>query len=294
MFKTRVGMCAALGACVLAASAAACGSSETEEAPVAVPTVTLSSDRVPGGSPIDITYKFAVADDASFSDNYRVFMHLVDTDAEQFWTDDHDPPTPTSQWKPGQTIEYTRTAFIPQLPYVGEAYIQIGLVKDGRRLPLGGEHVGQHEYRVARLQLLPPTENIFTVFKDGWHPQEVAGDNANIAWQWTKKEATLAFKNPKAPVTFYLDVDNPSGVFAEGQQVQVSIAGQTVDEFPLKPNERLLRRKALTSEQLGPGEMSEIHITVDKTFVPAQSNMSPQDKRELGVRVFHAFIAPSK
>ena len=28
-------------------------------------------------------------------------------DEELMWTDDHEPPTPTSAWKPGQTVEYT-------------------------------------------------------------------------------------------------------------------------------------------------------------------------------------------
>ena len=48
-------------------------------------------------------------------------LHVVDADDELMWTDDHDPPTPTTQWKPGQTIEYTRTVFVPIYPYVGEA-----------------------------------------------------------------------------------------------------------------------------------------------------------------------------
>ncbi len=54
-------------------------------------------------------------------------VHVVDTDDELMWTDDHEPPTPTTQWKPGQTIEYTRTVFVPVYPYVGDATIQLGL-----------------------------------------------------------------------------------------------------------------------------------------------------------------------
>ena len=47
-----------------------------------------------------------VAADAAPLGNRKVFAHFVDVDGEQMWTDDHDPPTPTSAWKPGQTIEY--------------------------------------------------------------------------------------------------------------------------------------------------------------------------------------------
>ena len=95
---------------------------------------------------LEITYRFEVAADARFSEDYRVFAHVVDTDGEQMWTDDHDPPTPTSQWKPGQVIEYTRTVFVPIFPYVGEATNQLGLHspknKNEPRLPLNGESSG--------------------------------------------------------------------------------------------------------------------------------------------------------
>ena len=39
---------------------------------------------------------------APFTENYRVFVHVVDTDDKLMWTDDHDPPIPSTQWKPGQ------------------------------------------------------------------------------------------------------------------------------------------------------------------------------------------------
>ncbi len=286
----------ALGACVIAFAGAACGADDAEEAAVATVSVMLSSESAAAGSPVHATYKFVAANDASLREDYRVMVHLVDVDEELMWTDDHDPPIPTTRWKPGEPVEYTRTMFIPVLPYVGEAHLQIGLhsTKDQRRLPLAAEHVGQREYRVARVELLPQTANVFTVFKDGWHPAEVASDNAQVEWQWTKKEATLAFKNPKTPITFYLDADNPAPVFREGQQVQVLVGPQTVDQFVLKPQERVLRKIAVGAEQLGAADMSEIRIAVDKTFVPAQSKMSAQDKRELGVRVFHAFVEPVK
>ena len=45
------------------------------------------------------------------------------------------------------------------------------------------------------------------------------------------------------------------------------------------------------SAPIGTGEMSELRISVDKTFVPAQADPSnSKDPRELGVRVFHAFV----
>ena len=146
-----------------------------------------------------------------------------------------------------------------------------------KRLPLSGEDTGQRAYKVGRLQLRPQTENLFTVFKDGFHHTEVAERNASVEWQWTKKQATIAFKNPKKDSVCYLDVDNP-GVFTEPQQVKVSIGGQTLDDFQLKPKQQLLRKFSIKAAQLGNAELAEIQITVDKTFVPATLTAGRQQR----------------
>jgi hypothetical protein len=284
-----------VAAFALASMSAACGSSEVPEPAVATPTVTINHDRAPAGSPIEITYKFVVANDAKFAEDFRVFVHVVDTDEERMWDDDHNPPTPTSQWKPGETIEYTRTIFVPIFPYVGDATVQVGLhsLKDQRRLVLSAEDVGQRAYRVTKFQLLPQTENLFTLFKDGWHPAEVAQVNATVEWQWTKREATLAFKNPKKDAVLYLEADSPSPELHGDQVVQVMMSGQTVDQFTLAPTERVLKKIKLPAAQMGSADMAELQIGVDKTFTPAQvTGGTSKDPRELGVRVFHAFVDP--
>jgi hypothetical protein len=263
--------------------------------PVAKPSVALSRQAAPLGSPVDITYRFVVSNDAKFDEDYRVMLHVVDADDELMWTDDHDPPTPTTQWKPGQTVEYTRTRFVPIYPYVGDAGLQIGLysVKTQTRLTLDGEDAGQRAYRVGRLQLQPQSENIYTVFKDGWHPAEVAEHNSAVEWQWTRKQATVAFKNPRKDATFYLDVDNPGGVFNENQKVTVTSGGTVLDEFEVTPQKPILRRIAIKADQMGAAEMAELRVTVDKTFIPMQiTGGASKDPRELGIRVFHAFIQP--
>jgi len=275
----------------------ACRRAEPTAPPLATPKVTLSHDRVVAGSALEITYRFEVAADARFSEDYRVFAHVVDTDGEQMWTDDHDPPTPTSQWKPGQVIEYTRTVFVPIFPYVGEATIQLGLHspknKNEPRLPLNGESSGQRAYRVARLQLLPQTESLFTVYKDGWHSAETGAPDGSVQWQWTKKQGTIAFKNPKSDSLLFLDLDSPTASLHPAQQVQISMSGQVVDEFMLAPDVRLLRKVKLPATQMGSGDLAELQIGVDRTFIPAVvSPSSSKDPRELGVRVFHVYIDP--
>jgi hypothetical protein len=270
-----------------------CRRTDSPSLALATPSVILNRDRAPAGSPLEITYKFVVADDAKFDQDYRVMVHVVDTDEELMWTDDHNPPVPTTQWKAGQTVEYTRTVFVPIFPYVGDAGIYIGLYSkaDQKRALLRGQDMGQRAYKVGTINLLPQTENLFTVFKEGWHPAEVADSSAAVEWQWTKKEGTLAFKNPKKDAVLYLDLDSPGKALHGPQQVQVIMGGQTLDSFTLQPDEAVLRKVALPAARMGTAELTELQVTVDKTFVPALiSNSNSKDKRELGVRVFHAFV----
>src|SRR5204862_6602107 len=153
----------ALVVCAAAAAVGACKKKTADAPPVATPSVTVSHPRAPLGSPLDVTYKFDVAPDAHFDQNYRVLVHVLDSDDEMMWTDDHNPPVPTTQWKPGQTVQYTRTVFVPIYPYVGDATIQLGLysTQSQKRLALNGDDMGQRAYRVAKLQLLPQTEHVF-------------------------------------------------------------------------------------------------------------------------------------
>ena len=191
-------------ACVLAALAvtlAACGEPEDTAPPVGNIQVSLNRAKVALGSPVEVTYKFTVAPNAPSLGPRRVFAHFLDADDELMWTDDHDPPTPSTEWKPGQTIEYTRSMFIPSYPYIGAAKVVAGVYTPGsnERLKLSNEDRGDRSYKVVDFELLPQTENIFVIYKDGWHPAEVVAEGAGrTEWQWTKKEATHRIPQPEA------------------------------------------------------------------------------------------------
>jgi hypothetical protein len=276
---------------------AGCSPKPDDARPVATPSVTLSRMEAAVGSPIDVTYRFAIAPDApSFAEDYTVFVHILDKDRTSMWGDDHQPPTPTTQWKPGSKIEYTRTMFVPKLPYVGPAQIEVGLysVKSGQRLPLGGENTGDRSIRVATFNMQLPANALFIVFRDGWHDAEVSGE-AGVEWQWSKKQGTLSFRNPKQDVNFMLDVDQPVQAFNEPQKIEVRVGDTVVDSFGLPGGQRELRRMALSAGQLGTAETVDVTVAVDKTFVPASvPQLKSLDPRELGVRVFHAFVEPKQ
>ena len=264
--------------------------------PVATPTVALSHRDAPIGSPIEMTYKFGVAADAPpFADDYWVFVHFVDNNGELMWTDDHQPPTPTRGWKPGSTIEYQRTMFIPKFPYVGETRVTVGLFSPatGQRLPLAGESEGQREYRVAAFNMRLQTDGLFVIFRDGWHETE-AGEGGR-EWQWSQKQATLVFRHPGRDVRFYLEADQPgSAVFSEPQRVELRIGDAIVDAFSPPPSgASVIRRFDIPAGRLGAGETVEMTLSVDKTFVPAGVPvLKSSDPRELGLRVFRAYVQP--
>jgi hypothetical protein len=273
-------------------------SREADTSPaVASVEVELSKPRVPLGSPIEVTYRFRVANDAPSLGDRRVFVHFVDADEELMWTDDHEPPTPTSAWQPGQTVEYNRTVFVPIYPYVGGAKVLAGLydTSNNERLKLSQTDRGDRSYQVAEFELLPQTENVFLIFKDGWHPAEFAPENSAVEWQWTKKEATLAFRNPKRDSTLFLQLDNPSQGPGAATQVEVRIGDQVIATVPVVPNDAPVRKLPLTAAQLGSGDMVEVRLVVDRTFVPTlEPGSKSNDTRELGVRVFHAFVQPAQ
>jgi hypothetical protein len=279
---------------MIAIVAAACGRGSDTAVPLATPAVSVNHTRVPLGSPIEVTYRFQVAPGAAFAKDYRVFVHFLDADDELMWTDDHLPPQPTTSWKPGQTIEYTRTVFVPLYPYIGEATIAVGLYSQGtnERAPLAGETIGQRAYRVARIRLQPQTDNVFLAFLDGWHGPETAADNQSIEWQWTRKEGVLRFRNPKRNAVFYLHYDGQPSMFETPQTVTVSLGAEVIDTFQVSTPDEAIRKIPIKSAQFGPDDVVAIRIGVDKTFVPALAKPGSRDSRELGIRVFHAFVEP--
>ena len=52
-----------------------------------------------------------------------------------------------------------------------------------------------------------------------------------------------------------------------------------------------MRKVALTRDQFGSAESTEISVAVEKTFVPAAiPELKSTDARELGIRVFRAYL----
>lgn len=258
-------------------------------------SVALNRTAAAAGSPLEMTYRFTVAADAPpLADGYVVFVHFMDEAGGRLWSDDHQPPTPTNRWKAGETIEYTRTIFVPKFSYTGRTDVQVGLYVpgSGERLPLAAEDAGMRAYRVARFEVTSETPGVFVVFRDGWHDTEVSEDGA-LEWQWSRREGTLSFRNPKQDAELLLLVDQPVQGLAQPQQVEVRLGSTIVDTFTVPVGVSELRRIALPATLLGGSETVEMTLAVDRTFVPADvPSLRSTDARELGIRVFRAYVEP--
>lgn len=283
-------------ALTLAAVTAFACSRPTDTSPALVSTPVVTIDRVDASvaSPIEMTYRFVALPGAALSKDYTVFVHFLDADGEIMWTDDHQPSVPTSQWKPGMAVEYSRTMFIPKFPYEGPTFVEVGLYESstGERVQMEGESTGQRAYRVASFNLRLQSDAPFMVFTDGWHPAEVSAEGNGIEWQWTRKEGTLAFKNPMRDAVLYLEVDQP--VAGSGaHHVDVRIGSTVIDAFDLPEGRHEVRKVPVSKAQFGDADTVTMTITPDRTFTPAaEPALRNPDTRELGVRVFRVYLQP--
>ncbi len=196
----------------------------------------------------------------------------------------------------GQTVEYTRTVFVPVFPYVGDG------AHPARALLAGGQPAAaaqRRRRRAARVQgrqvpaAAADREPVHSCTRTAGTRPKWPRRTPTVEWQWTKKEATLAFKNPKKDATFYLELDSPgSDQFAAPQQVTVAIgrSGGRARSPPTRRQPKLVKLP-ITAAQLGTDEMAELQLDVDQDVRAGQCAGS-EDTRELGVRVFHAFIEP--
>src|SRR4051794_31086062 len=60
--------------------APACRQKADTAPPIVTPSITLERTDASVGSPVEMTYRFVVAPNATVGDDYWVFVHFLDTD----------------------------------------------------------------------------------------------------------------------------------------------------------------------------------------------------------------------
>ena len=124
---------------------------------------------------------------------------------------------------------------------------------NNERLKLSNEDRGDRSYKVVDFELLPQTENIFVIFKDGWHPAEVVTEGAGrTEWQWTKKEATIAFRNPEARRRRSCCRSTiPRRARTPRSRSTVQIGDQVITTIPVSATDAPVLKFPVTAAQLG-------------------------------------------
>lgn len=277
-----------------AAAASGCGRRQTAEVNDIVPKFEVNRSRAPLGSAIEVTYTWQVEPTAKKLDqDHRAFVHFVDSHGVMLFEDDHTPIPPVTAWEPGKTYTYTRTKFIPVYPYVGDVDVRIGLVPVGKgeRVMLKGEDAGLREFKVAKIELLPQTENIFLVYKEGWHNPESSPQNPSLERTWTKKDAIVSFKNPKKDVIVYLEADTNAKAFDTPPVLTLAVNNKTGVTVPIANSEIFTRKVRVKAQDLGQEEWVDLRLSMNQSFVPRLKGVNTHDDRELGVLVYHLYVA---
>jgi len=277
-----------------AAAAAGCGRRQTAEVNDIVPKFEVNRSRAPLGSAIEVTYTWQVEPTAKkLTQDHRAFVHFVDSHGVMLFEDDHTPVPPVMGWEPGKSYSYTRTKFIPVYPYVGDVDVRVGLspVGKGERVMLKGEDAGLREFKVAKIELLPQTENIFLVYKQGWHNPESSPQNPSIERTWTKKDALISFKNPKKDVVVYLEADTNSKAFDAPPVLTVAVNNKAGATIAIPNSEVFMRKIRVKAADLGQDEWVDLRLSMNQSFVPKLKGVNAHDDRELGLLVYHLYVA---
>ena len=277
-------------ACVVAA---ACGQRADTAAPVASIAASLNAPRAEAGGPVSITYTFTVpAGTSTLAPDQWVFVHALDDSHELLWTDDHAPPTPTQSWRAGTPVTYTRTMFLPRRTTPGQVRIEAGVFAraSGQRLPLAGQDRGMHSYEVAVLTVTPSANPV--VPEAGWYDPET-GESPGREWRWSRRESHLSFANPKAPITLYLEIDQPVTSLPASQALEVVGPAGTLATLTVPAGAPQVTRVPVEANQLGAGDRVDLTLKVGSVFVPAATpQLKSNDTRELGIRLLNAFVEP--
>jgi len=274
-----------------------CSEKEKENVQALItPDIKLSATEFPIGSPLEISYQWMIGSQMTpLQKDYTVFVHFLDQEGKLIFTDDHAPPIPTSQWKPGGRVEYQRTPFIPYTPMVGELKVKVGLyhIESGTRLTLAGkDEGGDRAYLVGKVKLLPEDLNSLPVYKDGWYDLEVVSEDTLKEWIWSQKEAEVSFVNPRRDAILYLRALSPAAYLGSPQQITLYLNDQPLESWQCTTSEDFLRKITIEKERLGRDNWIDIRIEVDKVFIPIEHGEG-KDARELGVKVYNLLLKPA-
>jgi len=265
----------------------ACRAEVAPASPAGAVSVTPQRPSIEAGAPIEIEYRFTRAAGApAFPADAWVFVHATDAAGALLWTDDHQPPTAPSTWGAAD-VTYRRTMFVPRATPPGRVRVEAGVFTrpDGVRIPIAAANPSASGFDVV-----PPSNDLFVVFGDGWYAAERVDQQQANEWRWSKGDARLSFRRPSRNAVLSIEIDQPVTQVSR-PTVEVRVGSDLLASLYVNPLARQIYRVPLPVARLGTAPTVELNLHVQPTFVPARTaGLSRQDTRELGVRVFNAHV----
>jgi hypothetical protein len=243
-----------------------------------------------------MNYKFTLTDQFSGlkGDDYLVFVHFWRLKTkEMLLQDDHKPEKPVTQWKAGDSISYSRVAFIPQfldefdIDFEGyeEVKLTIGLFQpkvEGSKIVLF-----EKVLTVESASEKAPEK----VYDEGWHQPETDPKIQNPnekTWRWTGKRAVCIVENPRKEALLIVRGGVDKAILAD-QKVIIKIDDVVLDEF-IPETAKFDKTYVISPEKLGTEDEFKLIFETDKTFIPSALNKDVNDSRELGIQVFFLYF----
>jgi len=277
---------------ILAVTAMACGGDQPERQVDIEPSLALP-ESTPVGQPLELVYHWTPGPEFNPpSDDYHVFVHLIDPEGTILMQDDHFPPLPTSQWVPGEEVSYSRWVYPPADMRSDYVDFYVGLYDDDGRVAVksGGEWNGRPN--VHRIYVRADDVAGLPVTFEGWFDEELV-ESTGDRWSWMGTRAVAAFGNPRGPAILHLRAHSPVVEIGGPQIVRLSIGDVEIASIEVTEQTAFEERIEIPAAVLGDGDWVEVAIEVDKGFIPAELDPVSTDTRELGLQVFGLYLAPA-
>jgi hypothetical protein len=253
----------------------------------------LTSDRL-----VPVTYELGPGAGYKAPDcSLTLFVHFVGPDGKKVFQDDHQPPTPSAQWTPGQSLRHSRLLILPPLEKATPYTVLAGLYcVDRPNQPFGlsgtPEREGETRYRVASGTIQPYVRPLSeeTIGFEGWFPEEydIPG---RTSWRWMGREAKLILANRGQDSLLYLEGGLPQPVFPTPTTLRLQLDGQPLGQVTTGTDGKLSALYHLKKEQLGSGSTAVLSLTADQTFVPKDKGLGGDD-RILGIMLNRIWFGP--
>ena len=121
-------------------------------------------------------------------------------------------------------------------------------------------------------------------YVEGWYAEE---GTPEAAWRWSRQTGSVLAPNLGVEATVYIDYDSRAALFRDRPRtVTVRVGDQMLETFVADAPGRQRRAVAIPGGAPGDGEVFELTLATDRTFVPAEHLPGSRDSRKLGLQVY--------